>query len=334
MFHSNVFQQQFGNFANTSVSVSPTPFMKGDLDPDGSVEEWLKAANMNFRYERADIQYLAPGEAVHRTYPKAKVIYRDDNRQAIAHVSDRFVPTQPEQVVELYQRICKSHDFRMDKLGCLKGGKAIWALAETTLHGRTMGQDEQRGYVLLHTPNDGTGSFMIKLINKSLACDNMLNAALAGYHDFDKLDYLYKIPHSSEPNFDRIGAELEKLPKYYNNFLDHIDELANTPIDTEQTVRFFLSLYGDKYDDASPAAEKHMHRLMQVNLDGPGQKLRARRGTVYGALSAVTHYYDHVINSRGSHLATKDENRTTSAYFGTGESIKNKAFKKALALVA
>lgn len=332
MYNSNVYQASFGNFVqNTSAAVKATPFIRGGLDPDGSAEAWLMASGMNFTYKESPIMY-SDEEGKSHVYDKTKVIYRSDNKNPITHVSDKFVPTQPKQVVDLYQRICKSNDFKMDKLGTIKGGKAIWGLAETNLHGATMGQDVQKAYLLLHTPNDGTGSFMIKLINKSLACDNMLTATLAGAHDLDVLPYLYKIRHSTEPDFEKIGTELEKLPEYYKTFLSQIDRLANTPVNTEDTVRYFVSLYAEQYEDLSSASKKHIDRLMNVNISGPGQNLRARQGTLYGALSAVTHYIDHKVTSRSSHLATAKENRFAKANFGDGESFKNKAFTKALEL--
>ena len=340
MYHSNVFQARFGSFVrSSSASVRPTAYISKRLDPNGSSEDWAATCGLNFEYKSSIIKYDCHLDGVqdHNTvnYDKTKVIYRSDNGTPITHVSDRFQPTQPIEVIDLYQRLCKSNHFQMESLGCLKGGRAIWGLARTELKGSTMGQDQQQAYVLLHTPNDGTGSFMIKLINRSLACDNMLNATLQGKFDVDKrLPYLYKIQHSSVPNFDQIGRELEALPEYYNSFLERIDQLANTPINTEDMVKYFISLYGDKYDQVSSATKKHVDKLMCLVLDAPGQELRARRGSVYGALSAVTNYYDHIVSSKSSHLCDATENRFASSNFGNGERIKNKAFTNALEMVS
>jgi len=336
----NVFQAQFGSFVSShSASVTPTRFIREKLDPNGSSESWARTCGLDFEYKSSIIQYDCHldngfGQSL-VNYDKTRVIYRSDNGLPITHVSDRFKPTQPIEVIDLYQRLCKSNDFEMEALGSLKGGRAIWGLARTELRGRTMGQDQQQAYVLLHTPNDGSGSFMIKLINRSLACDNMLNATLAGKFDVDqRLPYLYKIKHSTAPDFEQIGRELEALPEYYNSFLERIDQLANTPINTEDMVKYFISLYGDKYDQVSSATKKHVDKLMCLVLDAPGQELRARRGSVYGALSAVTNYYDHKVTAKASHLCDATENRFTSANFGNGERIKNKAFLQALQMVS
>ena len=63
-------------------------------------------------------------------------------------------------------------------------------------------------------------------------------------------------------------------------------------------------------------------QLMSFYRHAPGQSLPTARDTVWGALSAVTYYVDHILPSSGDRL--------DSAWFGSGAALKEKAWEKAL----
>ena len=57
-----------------------------------------------------------------------------------------------------------------------------------------------------------------------------------------------------------------------------------------------------------------------------GQDLKTAKGTLWGAVNAVTHYTDHV-------RAAKSAERLDSAWFGLGASLKERVWERAISLL-
>ena len=65
-----------------------------------------------------------------------------------------------------------------------------------------------------------------------------------------------------------------------------------------------------------------IQQLMSFFKQEPGQPLDTTKNTLWGALNAVTYFVDHVRNS--------SSDRLDSAWFGTGNQLKEKAWDTAL----
>ena len=63
-------------------------------------------------------------------------------------------------------------------------------------------------------------------------------------------------------------------------------------------------------------------QLMSAYRQAPGQDLPTAQETLWGAVSAVTYYVDHIRPSSGDRL--------DSAWFGVGAALKEKAWQQAL----
>jgi Domain of unknown function (DUF932) len=65
---------------------------------------------------------------------------------------------------------------------------------------------------------------------------------------------------------------------------------------------------------------------MALYESAPGQNLDTAKGTLWGALNAVTYYVDHVRSRRAG-------GRLDSAWFGAGSALKEKAWTAACNLL-
>ena len=66
---------------------------------------------------------------------------------------------------------------------------------------------------------------------------------------------------------------------------------------------------------------------MALFNSAPGQQLDTAKGTLWGAVNAVTYYADHIRSGT-------DGDRLDSSWFGAGCALKDKAWAKASDLVA
>lgn len=74
-------------------------------------------------------------------------------------------------------------------------------------------------------------------------------------------------------------------------------------------------------------AEHERNTLLAFFDSGPGQDLSTAKATLWGAVNAVTYFIDHVKTAAGA-------DRLDSAWFGSGNALKEKAWAKASELIA
>lgn len=295
-----------------------------NLPADADMDEWRRQAGMEWRAEKAPVEYITP--AGPQTSDEHFVVYRNDTNAALGIASGRYVAVQPGEVIDFYRELCASHGFAMETAGCLKGGKLIWALARADGSVMLPGQDRVDQYVLLSTSYDGSMATTGRWTTVRVVCANTLNAALRTKADFS-------LRHSSA--FDPAEARKILLPQSdFAEFAETARKLAETPVTPEQSVEFFMAVYHDLRRGAvvSPrmekSVEKTVERLSAQYLGAPGASLASSKGTAWGLVNAVTHDIDH------ARKAKSNESRLTSAWYGQGNALKVKAVSEALALAA
>ena len=89
-------------------------------------------------------------------------------------------------------------------------------------------------------------------------------------------------------------------------------------------ISFYLGVGFDKNDKPM---EKFLSRMQTALFNSPGAHMESARGMLWGVLNAVTYDIDHAAPARNQ------ENRLNKAWFGTGETVKERAFARALAMV-
>ena len=102
--------------------------------------------------------------------------------------------------------------------------------------------------------------------------------------------------------------------------LDLIFNRMNSKRITErQLIQFVKELVPDNEDASfNTRTENIRSKILELNETGAGSEMS--RGSLWGAYNAVTEYTDHVQNS------TIPEKRLKSVWFGSGESLKLRAF--------
>ena len=109
-------------------------------------------------------------------------------------------------------------------------------------------------------------------------------------------------------------------------FLEKVRRMATYRMEAEQVASFFESLLVQRKDKPlSRSAERERQTITALLRSGPGQEFVTPKGTLWGAVNAVTYYADHVRSGA--------DERLDSAWFGAGHMLKEKAWTEASALV-
>ena len=300
--------------------VGETPWHKlGERLPEKQpIEVWLKAARLEWALKKLPVQYLVNGSL--KTMDDRFALVRSDTDAALSVVSGDYNIVQPKEVLEFYRDLVSSYGYTLETAGALNGGRKVWALART---GRTAtvdpeGKDGIAAYVLLATSCDKTLATTAAFTSIRVVCQNTLSFAIEDIKDNQRKRV--KVPHTVRFDAAKVKTELGLIDKAWEVFINTVRKMAAQKLKDAEASSFFNTLLSQK--DGAPLtvkAQRERDTMMSLFGAAPGQDLATAKGTLWGALNAVTYYADHVRTG-----ATGD--RLDSAWFGSGNALKDKAW--------
>lgn len=308
--------------------------------PQDSIDDIRIKAGLDYDVVKTPVQYhdttrlaLFPNEALPglMTSKDKCILYRSDTGDDLSVVSSKYQVVQPRQIVEFYRNLVEQYGFEIEVVGALKGGRKVWALANTGNAFQLRDRDDVKGYLLLATSYDGTMATQARFTSVRVVCNNTLSLA-SGQGRAD-----VTVPHSTTFDASKVQLDL-KIGPAWDEYQRAAREMTGRVVSRDETVRFLLDVYyglGSKEEIAefqadeknAKAGEKLMLRLTKALFESPGAQLSSARGTLWGALNAVTFDVDHQLPSRSQ------DTRLDKAWFGTGNNLKDRAWQKALAMV-
>lgn len=308
-----------GQYAHAYVGEVGWHGLGQQLQPGAPIEEWAVAAHMDYQLERAVVEFTDDTGASY-AFDGKHVIYRNDDKTPVGVVSEGFKIVQPIEVLEFFRDLCESNQMQLETAGVLKNGALYWALAKMNMSD-TIGGDRFEGYTLLSTAADGSRSTDGRFTGTRVVCRNTIEIALARDAHGSRPKAV-KTRHSSEwhPEATKRALGLVDYEASWAAFAADMKRLQQIDVTAEQSKKFFADLLRPPKQlvtvgrDESERAIRGMEDLQKSYTSAPG----AAPGTAYGLLQGVTHFIDHV---RGR----DDDKRITSAWFGQGNAMKNRA---------
>lgn len=314
-----------GKPAMAYIGEAPWHGLGEELPANQSIEVWLSAARLEWSLERLPVQYLVDGKV--RTMPDRFVLARSDTRDALSVVSGDYQVVQPKEVLEFYRDLVRDFGYSLETAGALNGGRKVWALASAGITESVgdNGNDPVKLYVLLATSCDKTLATTAAFTSVRVVCQNTLFFAIADVKSQGRKHI--KVPHTRRFEMDEVKQQLGLIDVSWAGFLKQIRAAAAHPMDDSAVSAFFDKVLGRKPPlPLSAKAEREHINMMSLYRSAPGQDAETAKGTLWGAVNAVTYYSDHV---RASGLAE----RLDSTWFGTGNALKERAWAEAEALI-
>ena len=116
------------------VGAKPWHGIGQDLPPGLSVDEWMIHAGMNWEIKNSPVQFTS-GDSDYlgglHGFNEHKVLYRSDTQAPLSVVGQRYQVVQPREILEFYRDLTEQSGFELETAGVLKGGRKLWALANT-----------------------------------------------------------------------------------------------------------------------------------------------------------------------------------------------------------
>lgn len=292
------------------------------LEVGADLATWKKSAGMDWEVFESAVSYNSMTGT--HTFPDKKALFRSDTKGALSIVGNDFKIVQPGDVLEFFRDLVDRHDMQLSTAGVLFGGKRFWALAETGREITLGNSDKVKGNLLLITAVDGSLATTAKFVSTRVVCNNTLTVAMG-----EKTRNLVKRTHKVDWDPAEVKLDLGLIDASWNNFMDRITKMAATPMNKMQATDFFQKMFYNPdvaAEDQSWGAARKVNQMLALMDGGIGADLS--KGTVWGALNAITEAYTHGSGKR-------DQNHQFwEGHFGENEKVKNKAFTMLSDLVA
>ena len=321
---SHDLDESTGKPAMAYVGEKPWHGLGQELPLGQDIDRWVKAAGLDWEIEMLPVRYQMNDQSY--VMSDRFVLARSDTQAALSVVSGDYQVVQPKVVLEFYRDLVEQRGYQLETAGALAGGRKVWALARTGLVAGVAGDpaDELGAYVLLATSCDKTLATTVTFTSVRVVCQNTLGFAVQDMKKGNRRNI--KVAHSLRFDPAQIKNDLGLMDESWEKFKRQLTPMAGKQLSKSDAEQFFLSLIQSekeaKEGKLSDRKHKEFMQLMSFYRHAPGQSLPTARDTVWGALSAVTYYVDHILPSSGDRL--------DSAWFGSGAALKEKAWEKAL----
>ncbi|MDF3081470.1 DUF932 domain-containing protein [Burkholderia sola] len=313
------------------VGQEPWHGIGNKLAPNQSIDTWKRAAGMDWQIESSEVRFVAAHEktigSIH-AFPEQKVLFRSDTKAALAVVSSRYHVVQPSEILEFYRDLTEVGGFELETAGVLREGRKIWALARTGHSATIRGTDTINGYLLLATACDGSLCTTAQFTSVRVVCANTLAIALGNNAG------AIKVPHRSRFDAASVKRQLGVTVSSWEAFIARTKALSECKI-TDSAAEAFLrrvltysttNLPDRKSVTVNERAIKAVGQLYAGR--GMGADLPSASGTAWGILNAISEHVDH------SRRARSDDHRRDAAWFGAGQTLKQKAWDEAMKFIA
>lgn len=314
---SHEIDQTTGADAIAYVGEQPWHGLGAMLADGASIDEWRRAAHLDWTVRESPVYFNLPAASTVSAFPDRKALYRDDTKAPLSIVSDRFKIVQPGDVLEFFRKLVESHGFKMETAGALRGGRRIWGLARIAEEIKVL-DDVVQPYCLLSTAYDASMATWARLCATRVVCANTI-----AYAEGEKGN-IVRVPHNADLNFDDVRLQLGLALNAWEKFKVRAHLMAEREVPDAEAEAFLRELLGLKEAEAPRGFARILDLFKGAQL---GSDKKSTRQTLWGVVQAVAEHVDHNPWSRS------DESRQDAAWFGYGNDLKVKAFKKALEIV-
>jgi phage/plasmid-like protein (TIGR03299 family) len=260
------------------------------LDVDGlTAAKAIKEAKLNWEVELEPCYRKLKGDRKFEVVEGRHLIVRQDNGAVLGNVGKTYVPLQNRDAFAFVNTLIDGGDAHFVAAGALKGGKQVFMVAKFDEPWTMLaGEDPHDMYVILRNGHDGGRAVQELITPVRISCLNMM--ALASR----SAQHRFSVVHNSsmEAKMEDAVTLLQRVEEYRTAYANIAETLAAKKIG-DQAFRTVL----DAVLPHRPKIEEVKEDIVQLRKSSSA--LEAHRGDRWGALNAVTEYFEHGRVDRG-----------------------------------
>ena len=284
----------------------------------------------------ADSMHGMAGEEIasYLDCPDHQATVRTDLNQVLGVVGKRYKPLQNREAFTFFDNVVGAGEAIYESAGALFGGRRVWILAKLREDLVIGGGDRIKPYLLLVNSHDGSQAVRMFYTPVRVVCNNTLTATI----NRRQVGEGVVIRHTESMNgkielaqqvLGMAQAEYRSLKNSFNLFYNH-------KLDLDGAKKYFTAVFELDVEDSKNdrlTSDELVAAFEGGRLDTSAEA--TPEGSVWRAYNVATHRVDHVLPFR--HWSTRSphsraEQRMKSVCFGTGATVKARAYQRAIEL--
>lgn len=303
------------------------------VDSAMTTKEAIELANLDYTVDKKPLHIEVGGKYIE--VPRKFATYRTDNNQPLGVVGEKYEILQNKDAFAFFDPILEKDEAFIETAGVLNDGARIFITAKLPAHINILGNDDLIDqYILITTSHDGNTGTTVMFVPIRVVCQNTLNFALKKYKN------KVSIKHTSN-QMERL-KQAHQIMGLQNSYAKEISEIfykmANTKATDEIMEKIIVNGLADNasnvkryYDDSlkqSTRFRNNVESAIAYALNHPTQNNSSTKGTVFGALNAVSGYFQNEFDWRGNY-----ENKMESIIEGRVNKKNMQAFETAMTFI-
>ena len=263
-----------------------------DITGAKSVEEVLNRADINFTVDKSYI-YDSAGNVI----PGYIANRRSDNNNLLGIVSNKYTIVQNSEAFDFINNLVPE-GIEFERGGVWHNGTAVWIEAKLPNTVKILDDDIESHIIFINSHN-GKGSVRVCMLPNRVVCANQLNFALK------TAQRAWSAVHSSQVNYKlKTAAEtLGLADKYMTELTKSAEELAAKKFTETEFINLIDKMYPLNEDDSNRKIT-NVSEIRSGLIDCYHSEDNSNFvGTAWGALGAVTDYFDHSAPQRATAIA-------------------------------
>jgi phage/plasmid-like protein (TIGR03299 family) len=269
-----------------------------------------------------------------RIIPDQYAVTRDDDNSVLGIVGSSYEILQNADAFNFFDTIAERGDAIYETAGSLFGGRRIFITAKIPgLIQVGSGEDVTEKYILLSNSHDGTSAVSAKLVMTRVVCNNTLTAAMR------ESGRSISIRHSQLMH-EKIRMATEMLGVANKRFIEmeqSFNEMLKVKMTEQDVKKYLMSVFDIQEpkteDDRKSKDARAVIQCLELHETGKGSEMT--RGTLWGAMNAVTEWTSHhrTYKERAGGN-TRVDNKGNSILFGNSSALTERAVAMATKRIA
>jgi phage/plasmid-like protein (TIGR03299 family) len=253
-----------------------------------TIDDQLKAAGLDWTVELSPIRY--GDDCSTEEYLAA---YRSDTQEVLSVYGKWRKPFQNRQILETFHTFCEQNDLQIDRIGCLKAGKELFAFTKLPIEidVKKVGDITETHLMITESHECGRG-LQIDLYFNRLVCTNGMTRPVRQRQQI--------INHVSEYNSNRIAGILTHALATVKDYEKTANGLADVVLSQQEAQMHLIKAFGDP-SKVLEEQSKIVQTCLKLFLgEGQGSDMLSAYNTAYGLLESVKEYINWHSPVRGS----------------------------------
>lgn len=274
----------------------------------------LKRAELDWEVEKRRMFFYWQDEGIETPF---FAIVRNSDGKLLGRCQENYEPLQNLDAMKWCEPLLDTELWTYETAGALYGGKTCWVLLKQD-EVQIVPNDVLKQYLLFMWDHTGRRASTIRPVSIRVVCANTLSVALKEGGGVDR------VWHNSKQ-----WTKLEEIRKFYEEtsirFAEQrgvLQDLSEIKWDDNRLAEYVDSICKGEGEDDTPVDRKRREVLTEMVVDGKasGAGELGIKNTAYGALMAVTEYYEHFhggksIKDRGANILFGKANRAFQRAF-------------------